>query len=212
MAKVVIAHPFDIWSTGMACVLAHSGCRVIAQLTDGAEALAHASEARADLIVIDGGLLAHVPAGASERDASHPYSGRIVVVLEPGGNIAPQTLLKWDVNGLIFSHASAQDFMECIARVRLGHRWLDPALVEDTAPQCSPETTRTQPAICEALSSREAEVARLAASGLSNKKIAQILAVSDGTIKMHMHNILTKLHLVSRVELSQHYRDVGRLS
>ena len=53
----------------------------------------------------------------------------------------------------------------------------------------------------EDLSSREQEVARLAASGMSNKHIARELDLSDGTVKMHMHLILAKLRLASRVEL-----------
>ena len=53
------------------------------------------------------------------------------------------------------------------------------------------------------LSNREQQVARLAASGLSNKRIARALQVTDGTIKMHMHHILAKLQLSSRFDLAR---------
>lgn len=207
MAKVVIAHPFDIWSTGMAYILMRSGCDVIGQWTNGAEALVAAHEAEADLLVIGGGLLEQVfPNGHTEatrhnRTLRGHYSGKIVIVLDPGAQLSPQEFVEWDVEGLILSNASASDVADCIAQVRMGHRWLDPELL-GTAGHGAPR--------CTELSVREAEVARLAASGLSNKKIAQKLAVSDGTIKMHMHNILTKLHLVSRVELSRLFGESRR--
>lgn len=50
-------------------------------------------------------------------------------------------------------------------------------------------------------------MAHLAASGLSNKLIARELDLSDGTVKMHMHHILAKLRLGSRIELTQSFAE-----
>jgi two-component system, NarL family, nitrate/nitrite response regulator NarL len=49
-----------------------------------------------------------------------------------------------------------------------------------------------------ALSPRERQVARLVADGLSNKEIAQKLAIGPATVKNHVHNILDKLALRRR--------------
>ena len=51
------------------------------------------------------------------------------------------------------------------------------------------------------LTAREQDVARLVASGLSNKAIAQRLGLQEGTVKVHLHNIYQKLGISSRVEL-----------
>jgi DNA-binding NarL/FixJ family response regulator len=47
------------------------------------------------------------------------------------------------------------------------------------------------------------EVARLAAGGMSNKLIARELCLSDGTVKIHMHHILSKLGVPRREELAR---------
>ncbi len=51
------------------------------------------------------------------------------------------------------------------------------------------------------LSVREREVMRLAAKGLSNRAIAHELKVTEGTIKLHLHNIYRKLGVKSRFAL-----------
>jgi DNA-binding NarL/FixJ family response regulator len=51
------------------------------------------------------------------------------------------------------------------------------------------------------LSIREQQVADLISSGLSNKAIAKQLALSEGTVKQHVHNILAKLRVRNRCEL-----------
>jgi DNA-binding NarL/FixJ family response regulator len=51
------------------------------------------------------------------------------------------------------------------------------------------------------LTAREHEVATLVARGLSNKEVALQLGLSDGTVKLHVHNILRKLRLKNRYAL-----------
>lgn len=179
----------------MAAVLARCGCSVIGQWSSASDALTAALEARPDLFVIGRTLLEQVCAGEGGRSIRAHVPGKIVIVLDPGEELTPQQFVEWDVEGLILSNASISDFVECIVGVRQGRRWLDPDVrgLLGMAERRSVETVD--------LSAREAEIARMAAAGLTNKKIAQRLAVSDGTVKMHMHHILTKLHLVSRLEL-----------
>ncbi len=49
---------------------------------------------------------------------------------------------------------------------------------------------------------REAEVVRLVAVGRRNKEIARLLHISEGTVKMHLHNLYEKLAVSSRTELA----------
>ncbi|MFD1171061.1 response regulator [Oceanobacillus picturae] len=54
------------------------------------------------------------------------------------------------------------------------------------------------------LSTREIEVLQLVAKGLSNKEISKTLFISEHTVKSHLKNILSKLHLDNRVQLTNY--------
>jgi two-component system, NarL family, nitrate/nitrite response regulator NarL len=52
------------------------------------------------------------------------------------------------------------------------------------------------------LTERECQIARLVSEGLSNKEIARVLNITDGTIKVHLHNIFQKLEISNRTLLA----------
>jgi DNA-binding NarL/FixJ family response regulator len=56
------------------------------------------------------------------------------------------------------------------------------------------------------LTNRQHEIAELAAAGLSNKRIARQLGISEGTVKLHMHGIFDRLGVRSRAILAASWR------
>ncbi|NJN99129.1 MAG: response regulator transcription factor [Anaerolineales bacterium] len=62
------------------------------------------------------------------------------------------------------------------------------------------------------LSKREKEVLQLVARGVSNKEIAHTLQLSKGTVKIHVSNILAKLHMASRTEAAAWAIQAGLLT
>jgi len=63
-------------------------------------------------------------------------------------------------------------------------------------------TPRPNEAPVEQLTPREMDVLRLVAKGMSNKEIADALIVSEKTVKTHISNILSKLHLADRTQVA----------
>jgi DNA-binding NarL/FixJ family response regulator len=61
------------------------------------------------------------------------------------------------------------------------------------------------------LSEREREVLRLIARGATNREIANHLIISEGTVKNHVSNILSRLNLRDRTQAALYARDVGLL-
>jgi NarL family two-component system response regulator LiaR len=88
--------------------------------------------------------------------------------------------------------------VSAIQRVYRGESSLHPAIArrvlhELTHPPQRPPTTAP-------LTEREVEVLRLVAHGASNQEIAAILRIGEGTVRVHVSNILSKLHLASRTQ------------
>jgi DNA-binding NarL/FixJ family response regulator len=72
-----------------------------------------------------------------------------------------------------------------------------------------PARHRRRQASSAALTARETDVARLVAQGRRNKEIAYELGISEGTVKMHLHNLYEKLSITSRTELAILSRERG---
>jgi two-component system, NarL family, nitrate/nitrite response regulator NarL len=115
--------------------------------------------------------------------------------VEPHEGVSPEAIATWRPDAVILSTSSSEDFVRCLLAVDEGRSWFDPGVRVQNGDEPAPN-------LASALSGRELEVARLASAGLSNKQIARILNISDGTIKIHMHHILGKLNLGSRSALA----------
>ena len=59
---------------------------------------------------------------------------------------------------------------------------------------------------------RELDIIRLVAKGLRNKEIAQKLCITEGTVKLHLHNIYNKLNVESRLQLTLYAQSHGMVT
>jgi DNA-binding NarL/FixJ family response regulator len=179
----------------MEAILQSSGFTVVGHWTDGGEALAAAELPGVDLLILARRLIEVSGLANSFRPLDGDYVGKIIVVLEPEDDFSTKDFVTLEVEGLLLSSAGVEEVRDCVASVEHGRRWVDPGirLLLGHAEPPHPDYR--------GLSERELEVVRLAASGMSNKRIARALQVSDGTVKMHMHHVLAKQRLVSRSDL-----------
>ena len=64
----------------------------------------------------------------------------------------------------------------------------------------------------EKLTSREHEILELVSTGATNREIAAKLFISENTVKNHLKNIMTKLHIQNRVQLATYARETGQIT
>jgi DNA-binding NarL/FixJ family response regulator len=107
------------------------------------------------------------------------------------------------VDGLIEQSASLESLMSAIVRVAAGESVCSPSMTATLLRRVSDAARRhpEQLALAE-LTTREREIVRLLARGLSNKEIATDLRIGLSTVKNHVHNILEKLQLRRRSEVA----------
>lgn len=112
------------------------------------------------------------------------------------------------VSGFILKDATVKDFLHTIRSVAGGAKVLPPPLTESLFSQIVDKAV-TELGTSEIIGSvkmtgRERQVIDLVADGLTNKEIAQKLHLSTYTIKSHIHNILEKLALHTRVQIAKY--------
>ena len=109
------------------------------------------------------------------------------------------TAIARGARGVLHKDVALDELVDCIRAVAQGKKWVSTTVAEvisnsEYMPTAAPQV--------EKLSIREQEVMRLASKGLANKEIARKLGLSDGTVKIHLHNIYQKLGVANRTALT----------
>ncbi|MBL0405684.1 response regulator transcription factor [Microvirga aerilata] len=134
---------------------------------------------------------------------------RVILLTASAGDHQIVEAVERGVYGLMLKDAAADTLLECMRSVSAGRRWLPSDLVGAALEREGEKRAKTGQ-VENALTAREREIVSLVAEGLSNKEIARHLGVTDGTVKIHLHNIYRKLDVGNRTALtalSLSYRD-----
>jgi NarL family two-component system response regulator LiaR len=102
----------------------------------------------------------------------------------------------------LLKDVSPDELVEAIRAANRGEARLHPDITRKLMNQVASAAGQTRPAPAEELTDRELQVVRLVARGWSNRQIAEELVISDKTVKTHISNILSKLHLGDRTQLA----------
>jgi DNA-binding NarL/FixJ family response regulator len=106
-----------------------------------------------------------------------------------------------DVQGIVLKESAPETLLDCMRAVRAGGKWIPETLVE-AALASETRKRETEQMLDSSLTPREVQIMQLAATGLPNKSIGRQLSVSEGTVKLHLHNIYRKLGITNRTELA----------
>jgi len=115
-------------------------------------------------------------------------------------------------SGFILKNASQDDYIETIRAVAAGSKVLPPALTNSLFTQIIESALKTGNGIPNnsvQLTNREREIVDLISEGLSNKEISERLHIATYTAKSHIHNILEKLALNTRLQIAAFSRREG---
>jgi DNA-binding NarL/FixJ family response regulator len=109
--------------------------------------------------------------------------------------------LELEAAGIVLKESSPEALLECVRTVQQGRNWIDPEMLGRGMPGIlrRPRSTPLTPDAT--LTQREREIVRLVAEGLRNREIAQRLSISEGTVKIHLHNAYDKFGVDGRLEL-----------
>lgn len=116
-------------------------------------------------------------------------------------------LIEAGISGFILKDASPEEFTETVRRVALGEKVLPYSLTGSLFNQIIENAIRKGKIKSEdtaLLTPREQEIMKLIAEGKRNKEIAESLHITTYTVKTHVHNILEKLTLKTRLQIANY--------
>jgi DNA-binding NarL/FixJ family response regulator len=191
---------------GLAALI-HSqpGFKVLTASADVDEALQKAREAKPDVVLLDFGLEDHDSLALTSTVHAEVPTARVIVMglLPAQEDVA--NYVRAGASGFIMKDASFDEFVETIRAVAAGAEVLPQALTNTLFSQIARNAVGgSNSRVLEAvrLTTRERQVIDLLGEGLSNKEIATRLNIAVHTVKSHVHNILEKLALRSRLEVA----------
>ncbi len=180
---------------------------VVGEATNGAEAVALADRLTPDVAILDISMPVMTGIEATERiKAAHP-STAILVLTAYDDDPYVFALLKAGAAGYLLKDVASSEVIRAIRCVHAGEPVLHPTIARKVMARFSAEQAEAgipvEPAVSQkklALTDREMEVLRLAASGMTNAEIADCLYFSVRTVQVHMTHIFSKLNVGSRTE------------
>ena len=174
---------------------------VLAAYSGGRAALDGIREHRPDLALLDVHMPEMTGVEVLEAMAAEGMSARVVLLTASANDAQIVRSAELGARGILMKDTAAETLLECLHTVAADGRWLPAELVR-AARDRDAERRSAADQIEKALTLRERELALLVAEGLSNKQIARRLKLSEGTVKIHLHNIYQKFGLANRTSLA----------
>ncbi|MCC6245349.1 MAG: response regulator transcription factor [Gemmatimonadaceae bacterium] len=180
------------------------GFRVLVASADVNEAIEKVRLEKPDIVLVNFGLVEYDSAQITSRVREEVPTAKVIVMgfLPTQEDVADY--VHAGAAGFIMKDASSEVFFATIRTVALGMQVLPPALTSSLFAQIvRNEIVRDRARVQHdvRLTSRERDVVDLLSEGLSNKEISARLGIAIHTVKSHVHNVLEKLALHSRLEV-----------
>jgi DNA-binding NarL/FixJ family response regulator len=190
-ARVLVVDDHALLRTGVANIInQESDLRVVAEASNGLEAVAAYERHRPDVTLLDLRMPVMEGVEAVRQIRERDPNAKVIVLTTYDTDEDISRALKAGAKAYVLKDISADGLISCIHDVLAGKTYLAPA----AAAKLAEGVTRVQ------LTPRELSTLRLIADGRSNKEIASELHISERTVKTHLGHLFDKLGVTSRTE------------
>ena len=188
--RVLFADDHSIVRESLKPILEREGFQVVAEATDGREAVRLAGELHPDVAVLDVGMpLLNGLDAARAIQQECPRTRTILLTMHSEDTYVLQAL-QLGVRGYVLKSQAVADLVRALREVCRGATYLSPS-VSGTVVQAY----REKKDLADPLTAREREVLQLIAEGKSTKEVASLLGVSVKTAESHRTNVMRKLDI-----------------
>ena len=200
--RVLLADDHSIVRRGLRSLLEDAGLSVVAEASDGLEAVRLCDEHRPDILILDIGMpkLNGIEVAARAQKLESP-PGVIILSMHADESYIIRALAS-GARAYLLKSATDEDLLPAVRAVAAGRPYFSPAvtavLVEDYVRRLQ---TRGLTDSYDLLTDREKEILQLLAEGRSNKEVAALLDLGLSTVETHRGNLMQKLNLHNTAEI-----------
>jgi DNA-binding NarL/FixJ family response regulator len=203
--RVMLVDDHIFWRHGLRQIIdAEPDMRVVAEASEGSEAIRKAISSHPDVILMDINMPRMSGVEATRAIAQQVPEARIVMLTVSDTDENLFESLKSGAIGFLTKDVSPDDLIKSVRETMEGEASLSPFIaarmvqyIRHGVPEPSQKPTAN-------LTEREDEILRLIAKGARDREIAEQLFISESTVKKHVQNVLRKLHARNRVEAVSH--------
>lgn len=181
---------------------------IVARCRDGHETLKAVREHRPDVLILDIKMPGRDGLSVLRAIRDEGLATETVLLTAALDDDQLVDAVGLGVRGVVLKESAPRAIISAIREVRAGGSYLEGRAVSRALQKLVRREVTVRDAQ-RALTPRELEIVRMAASGARNRDIAERLSITEGTVKIHFHNIYEKLEIDSRVGLALWARDQG---
>ena len=181
---------------------------LLAQCKDGIETMQAVRRHRPDVVILDIRMSGIDGLTVAREMLAEKIPPRVVLYTAEINEDQFLRAVRIGVRGILLKQMEPRLLVQCVRKVHAGEQWIE----RRTARLSLEKMLRREAGaleIASLLTLRESGILKMMAQCLSNKQIAEKLFISEGTVKVHLHNIFKKLNVNSRVALLRYAQEKG---
>ena len=199
--RVVIADDHPIVLAGLETLLQREpDITVVDRCVDGIETLRAVSKLKPDILILDLRMPRADGVTVLQQMRTERWATRVVILAAVVDDDILLEAIRLGARGVVLKEMAPQFLVNCVREVHAGRQWYEQRAVGEAMDKLVRREAASKE-ISAILSRREIEVVRAVARGLRNREIAERLGIAEGTVKLHLHAIYTKLRVDGRTAL-----------
>jgi DNA-binding NarL/FixJ family response regulator len=211
--RVLLVHDQPLFREGVHTLLSlQPDLEVVGEAGNGEEALRLAARLRPDVVLMDLQMPVLDGVEATRRLRLTQPDCRVIALTTFDDDEYVFEGLRAGAIGYLLKDTPSIKLLEAIRAAARGESFLQPSIAAKVVAEFSrladQAPTRPQP-LAEPLSERENDILRLVVTGASNREIAAVLVITEGTVKNHLTNILAKLGVRDRTQAALKAKELG---